>query len=86
MKSKPVIPTLRGFVSADRTMINVFCPSCDAFHYHSWSPANKPSKTEHRSAHCCVNRGVTTYENRPFRVHGYYIGEITPAKMKGTYK
>lgn len=61
-------------------MINVFCPWCDEFHYHSWNADYKRGETNHRVAHCGDAKG------NPLKDSGYYVGEITPAKMKGTWK
>lgn len=86
MKNKPKhrriapkgMPVLRGFVSEDRKMINVWCPYCGKFHYHGWTPENPPWAVEDRAPHCFVDS--------PLKKTGYYIGEITPTQLKGTYK
>jgi hypothetical protein len=77
-KAQDGLPVLRGFVSEDRKMINVFCPYCDRYHYHGWQPDAPTWAISHRVAHCV---GDT-----PYRAKGYFVGEITPAKLKGTYK
>lgn len=71
-------PVLRGFTSGDRKMINVFCPFCDRYHYHGWTPETPSWAVEHRSPHCAPRN--ETFEK------GYFIGEITTAKLRGTYR
>lgn len=77
-KAPKGMPVLRGFVSEDRKMINVWCPYCQKFHYHGWNPENPSWAVEDRGPHC--------FTDNPFRPRGYWIGEITPAQLRGTYR
>jgi len=79
-KAPKGIPVLRGFVSEDRKMINVWCPYCQKFHYHGWSPETPSWAVEDRAPHCFVRPNPFT-EGR-----GYWIGEITTAQLRGTHK
>ena len=76
-KAPKGMPVLRGFVSKDRKMINVWCPYCDRYHYHSWLPDAPSWAISHRSPHCMLR------EN-PFLESGYWIGEITLAHLRLT--
>lgn len=72
------MPLLRGFVSKDRKMINVWCPHCRKFHYHGWTPETPRWAVSDRAAHCIGDS--------PFKKSGYWIGEIGPTQLKGTYQ
>lgn len=78
-KPQDGIPVLRGFISAKGDMINVWCPYCNQFHYHSWVPGAPEWSISHRVQHCWN-------QESPFRQKGYYVGSIGKAELKGTYK
>jgi hypothetical protein len=69
----PGIPVLRGFLSDNGKIINVFCPYCDKYHSHGWHPENPSWAIEHRINHCID-------KNRPFT--GYHIGVLKAPKVK----
>jgi hypothetical protein len=72
-KPHPGVPVLRGFVSYNGNMINVFCPYCDKYHSHGWHPENPSWAIEFRVNHCGG-------KNRPFL--GYHIGVLKAPEEK----
>jgi hypothetical protein len=55
---------LRGVLNEDQSMLAVWCPYCQTYHFHGWRiDSNKP---EHRMAHC----------NDQSPLKGYYIAPI----------
>ena len=44
------LPILRGFLSENGKLIEVWCPYCKIYHAHGWDPAGKA--TQCRSPHC----------------------------------
>jgi hypothetical protein len=80
------IPVLRGFTSADRRQINVYCPNCNEFHSHGWNPDNPTWAIERRAAHCTKGNKYKTYMEGIGETNEYYIGEITKELLKNTNK
>jgi hypothetical protein len=75
-KPHPGVPVLRGFVSYNGNMINVFCPYCDKYHSHGWHPENPSWAIGLRIAHC----------SSPFKERypggGYHIGVLKAPEEK----
>ena len=70
------VPVLRGIVTDNGSVLNVWCPYCDAMHMHGWQPDHPAGHLEHRMAHCEDSPDPEGRRGSPFKAGGYFIGEI----------
>ncbi len=73
-KAPPLMAVLRGFVSDNGEILNVWCPDCHRFHIHGWTPELPPGVIKQKTAHC---------DSRLRHKGGdYYVGEFSEKQLR----